>query len=279
MQTTVNGIRMAYTDEGEGAPLLLVHGFPFNRGIWSNQVDAFKANYRVIAPDLRGFGGSDAAAGPVPMLRFAEDLYALMKNLDLGPIILAGHSMGAYAALAFAKAFPLALRELVLIGTRAGADAPEAAFARLEMAEKVRSEGVSVVMEGLASRMLAPGNTDKAMAASVRAIMMESRSEGVIAALEGMAVRPDASVWLKQIKARTLVIAGADDAITPLSESEVLMMAIPGAQLKIIPKAGHLVAFEKAEAFNEALKIWLAWGSDETKRQISYSLNAPHART
>jgi pimeloyl-ACP methyl ester carboxylesterase len=58
------------------------------------------------------------------------------------------------------------------------------------------------------------------------------------------------------------VIAGAEDTVIPPRESEALMLAIPIAQLKLIPKAGHLVAFERAEAFNEALREWLAWGSD-----------------
>ena len=84
--------------------------------------------------------------------------------------------------------------------------------------------------------------------------------EGVIGALLGMADRPDAGTWLGKIHTRTLVIAGADDSLIPPSESEAMMMTIPSAQLKLIPKAGHLVAFEKAEAFNEALWVWLAWG-------------------
>ena len=73
-----------------------------------------------------------------------------------------------------------------------------------------------------------------------------------------MAERPDASPWLGQIRVPTLVVAGADDALIAPAESERLAKGIPRAQLKLIPQAGHLVAFERAEAFNQALGDWLA---------------------
>lgn len=261
MRAMINGIQMAYTDEGEGIPLVFIHGFPLNRSAWSKQVEAFKSSYRVIAPDLRGLGETEATAGPVPMGRFAEDLNALLHHLGTGPAIIVGHSMGGYVALAFARAYPKALRALVLVGTKAGADSPGAAAARRALAEKVRAEGTSVVVEAMAPKMLSASHTDAAMAASVQAFMATATPEGVVSALLGMAERPDAGAWLGKIRVRTLVMVGAEDTIIPPSESEILMMGIPSAQLKVIPKAGHLVAFEQAEAFNGALREWLAWGS------------------
>jgi pimeloyl-ACP methyl ester carboxylesterase len=268
MRTKVNGIQVAYTDEGEGKglPLVFVHGFPLNRGTWSKQVEAFKATNRVIAPDLQGLGESEATGGSVPMSRFAEDLYALLQHLDTGPVILAGHSMGGYVALAFAKAFPQALRGLVLVGTKAGPDTPEVAAARRATAEKVRVKGVSVVVDAMAPKMLSSSNTDVAMAQSVRGFMAGSNPDGVVSALLGMAERPDAGAWLDKIQVPTLVIAGADDTIIPPSESEALTKAISNAQLKVIFDAGHLVAFEQYGAFNEALRDWLAWASFDPRR-------------
>jgi pimeloyl-ACP methyl ester carboxylesterase len=257
MHAQVNGTQMAYTDEGAGRTLLLVHGFPLNRQVWSPQVAAFRRDFRVIAPDLRGLGESWGTADPVAMDRYAEDLQALMTHLNAGPVILAGHSMGGYVALAFAKAFPQSLAGLVLVGTKAGADTPEAAAARRASAERVRAEGSAGVVEAMAARMLSPGNTDAGMVAEVRGFMTSSGPDGIIAALLGMAERPDAGAWLGQIQAPTLVLAGADDAIMPPAEAEALARAIPRAQLKVLPKAGHLLAYEQAEAFNEALRTWL----------------------
>lgn len=257
MHATINDIKMVYTDEGRGATLLLVHGFPLSRGTWSKQVEAFRASHRVLAPDLRGLGKSEATGGVITMSRFAEDLYALLQRLDTGPVFLAGHSMGGYVALAFAKAYPQALRGLVLVGTKAGPDTPEAAAARRALAERVRVEGPAVVVDAMAPKMLAPGNRDATMAASVRSFMTPSQPEGVMGALLGMAERPDATGGLSSIAVPTLVIAGAEDALVPPSEAEALAKAIPGASLKLIPRAGHLVAFEQADAFNEALRDWL----------------------
>ena len=225
-------------------------------------MEAFKAKHRVIAPDLRGFGESEATPGSVPMSLFAEDLHDLLTYLDAGPVTLVGHSMGGYAALAFAKAFPRDLGRLVLVGTKSGADSPEAAAGRLALAQRVRTEGVSVMAPAFGPRMLSSG--DPALGAAVRASVGVLNPEGIIGALLGMAERPDAAAWLAGIQARTLVMVGADDEVIPPSESGALSKAIPGARLVSIPNAGHLVAFERPDAFNEALGEWLAaTGEDE----------------
>lgn len=256
MRAKVNGIQMAYTDEGEGVSLLFIHGFPLSRGAWSKQVEAFKTSYRVIAPDLRGFGDTSATAGASPISRFAEDLHALATHLEAGPVILVGHSMGGYVALAFAKAYPKAVRALALVGTKAGPDTPEVAESRRALAERVRAEGVSVVINAMAPKMLSDANSSKAMAAMVRGFMTPSKSAGVTGALLGMAERPDARPWLENLRMPVLVIAGLDDTLIPPSESQAMAKAIHGAQLRLIPKAGHLVAFERPEAFNTALWDW-----------------------
>jgi 3-oxoadipate enol-lactonase len=273
MQTKINGIQIAYTDEGEGLPLVFIHGFPLSRGAWSKQVDSFKLRHRVITPDLRGFGESESSTGIVSMNRFAEDIHALLQHLDAGPVILAGHSMGGYVALAYANAYPKSLRGLLLVGTKAGTDSSEAAAARHVTAEKVRADGPSVVIEAMAPKMLAIGNADESMAASVRGFMKDASTEGVIGALLGMAERPDESDRLELIRVPTLVIAGSDDIVIPPSESETMAKSIPEAHLVIIPKAGHLVAYEQPDAFNEAVRNWLAWGSNGVAKSISVAAN------
>jgi pimeloyl-ACP methyl ester carboxylesterase len=125
MKATVNGIQIAYTDEGQGLPILFLHDFPLSRGAWSKQVDEFKTHFRVIAPDLPGFGESEAVNGPISMNRLAVDLHALLEHLVTGPVILAGHAMGGLVALAFAGAFPRFLRGLMLVGMTAGMKSPE----------------------------------------------------------------------------------------------------------------------------------------------------------
>jgi 3-oxoadipate enol-lactonase len=259
MQTIVNGINLSYTDEGSGGPaLVLIHGFPLSRGAWSRQVEAFSDTRRVIAPDLRGLGQTDAQAETNTMDKFADDVNALLAHLGTGPVVLAGHSMGGYVALAFARRHPQMLRGLVLVSTKAGADTPEGAAGRRATAEKVKLEGIDGVVNAMAPKMLAASNHDAAMAAQVRDLMEPSKPEGVIGALLGMAERPDSTSSLAGIRVPTLVITGADDTVIPPAESDLLAKNIPGAQLRVIPNAGHLVAFEKPHEFNAALREWLA---------------------
>lgn len=257
MQTVVNGITLAYTDEGGGTPLVFVHGFPLSRDTWSKQVEAFRSTHRVIAPDLRGLGQSEAQPGTNTMERFADDVHALLRQLETGPVVLVGHSMGGYVALAFARRYPEMLRGLVLVATKAGADTQEGAAGRRATAEKVKLEGTDGVVGAMAPRMLAAGNHDAAMAAQVRELMEPSKPEGVIGALLGMAERPDSTPMLGLIRVPTLVVTGADDTIIPPAESETLANGIPDAQLRVIPNAGHLVAFERPDELNAALKEWL----------------------
>lgn len=255
---TSKNVVLNFADTGLGLPLVFLHGFPFSSGVWRNQVAAFRSSHRVITPDLRGFGDSETHPGPVTMEEYAADLHTLLvQQLSTGPVVLIGHSMGGYVALAFARQFPELLRGLVLVSTRAGTDDEDAAAKRRAMAEKVKAEGVGVVIEAMAPKMLAAGNQDAERIEQVRSLMASSKPEGVIGALLGMAERPDATAMLARISVPTLVVTGADDAVIPPSESEILVNAIPGARLIVIPRAGHLVAFEKPEEFNLALKEWL----------------------
>jgi pimeloyl-ACP methyl ester carboxylesterase len=257
MQMTSNGTNISYTDEGHGVPLLFVHGFPLSRGAWQKQVDMLRSSYRVIAPDLRGFGESDTGTGVTTMAQFAEDLHALLQERTTGPVILISHSMGGYVSFAFLRQYPALVRGLVLVGTKAGADSAEGAATRRATAEKVQKEGIQPVVNAMAPKMLAAGNQDATMAAQVRGLMTPSKPAGVIGALLGMAERPDSTPDLAKISVPTLIITGADDILIPPTESEALQHGIPNSQLNIIPNAGHLVAFEQPDKFNHILTEWL----------------------
>ena len=256
MIATVNGIKMAYSDEGQGLPLVFVHGFPLSRSAWQGQIDGLKASYRVIAPDLRGLGESESRSD-TSMAQYAQDIHALLTQLGTGPVVLIGHSMGGYVVFEFARQFSGMLRGLVLVGTKSGADTAEAAAGRRATAEKVAKEGPIVVVDAMAAKMLSAKNSDPTMATRVRAFMSPSRPDGVIAALHAMAQRSDSTDSLAKIRVATLVITGGDDTIIPPSESEKLAAGIQGAQLTVIPDAGHLVGFEKPTEFNQALREWL----------------------
>ncbi len=187
-----------WTDEGQGLPLVFVHGFPLSRGCWQPQVDDLSSSFRTVAPDLPGFGGRQAAPTAVTMDSFADDVASLVADLGTGPVVLAGHSMGGYVALAFARRHPELLRGLVLVATRSGRDSAEAAAGRRAAAEKVRTGGIEVVVDAMLPKMLAPVNRSSESLAAIRGLMMSSSRDGVIGALLGMADRPDSTPGLRR---------------------------------------------------------------------------------
>src|SRR3712207_5293933 len=121
----VRGIEMAYDDEGRGLPVVLLHGFPFDRTLWRDQIDALAPSHRVVAPDLRGHGETTAGEGDATMEEMARDVAALLDALGLERVVLGGLSMGGYVTLAFARLFPRRLRGLVLADTRPQGDTDE----------------------------------------------------------------------------------------------------------------------------------------------------------
>ena len=115
----VNGIRLATVDQGRGPPVLLIHGFPLDHSMWDGQIETISSRYRVLAPDLRGFGQSGVTDASVSMEQHADDLAALMDALGIAdPIVLCGLSMGGYIAFEFWRKYSPRLRALVLCDTR-----------------------------------------------------------------------------------------------------------------------------------------------------------------
>lgn len=260
MQFYLPGFSLAYTDKGEGLPLLLVHGFPLNRQMWAPQVDGLADGARILAPDLRGHGASDSVAGVYPMEQLASDLAQFLHVLEIDrPVVVCGLSMGGYVSLAFYRYFPERVAGLVLAATRAKADSPEARANRLSLAEKARAEGIQPVIAGMLPKMFAPETyiANRPVVEQVQAIMQQTSLEGVVGALLGMRGRADSSDLLRGIDKPTLVIHGAADQIVPPEEAQKMQEAIPGARLELIPNAGHLLNLERPNLFNGALQMFL----------------------
>src|SRR5687768_11766912 len=163
MPTVIVGdIRLNYTQRGNGSPLLLVHGFPLDHSMWRGQLTALAGTHRVIAPDLRGFGGSSVTTGAVTMEQYSDDLAGLLDALSIAePVVFCGLSMGGYVAWQFALRHRVKLSKLILCDTRAIADTREAAEGRLKTAEKVLAEGASVVADAMLPKLFAPETATK----------------------------------------------------------------------------------------------------------------------
>src|SRR5690349_21578476 len=255
----VDDIQLAYTDAGIGRPVVLIHGYPFNRSLWNEQVAALSSSYRVIAPDLRGFGESDASPGIATMNMMAQDVALLMDHLEISRAAIGGLSMGGYVALAFYKQFPSRVRALMLADTRAQADTEEGKQTRFQQAEKAIAEGMAGIADSMLPKLLTPETVSKRpeVVKRVRDMMLKTKPEGAAGALLGMAERDDQSEFISTINVPTLIVVGREDAITPLADSEKMHRDIAGSRLVIIDHAAHVSNLEQTEQFNNELVQFL----------------------
>src|SRR5215203_2309200 len=258
--TRINDIQMAYTDAGAGDPVVLIHGYPFNRSLWNEQVAALSSTYRVITPDLRGFGETDPSEGPATMNLMAQDIALLLDHLEIPQAVIGGLSMGGYVALAFYKQFRSRVRALVLADTRAQADTEEAKQTRAQQAEKALSEGMAGLVDAMLPKLLAPETVSKRpeIVKFVRDMMLQTKPEGAAAALRGMAEREDQTELLPKISVPTLILVGAEDALTPVADSEKMQHAIDNSRLVVLDHAGHVSNLERTQQFNDELLHFLS---------------------
>jgi len=259
MKTTIRGLTLAYEESGHGPALLFLHGYPLDRSMWRLQLHRLSSQARCIALDLRGCGESDAPVGIYDMDTFAGDVAGLMDHLKIERAVLCGLSMGGYIALAFAEHWPDRLAGLVLANTRAGADTEAGREARMNAVKVALEQGVAAIADSMMPRLLAVNTREQKpeLVEQVREMMARQQAAGIAGALRGMAARPDRTALLSRINCPALIITGDSDALIPMSESEAMAAAIPGARLVVIPGAGHLSNLEQPEAFNTAIREFL----------------------
>lgn len=255
----VNGAEIHYADRGDGAPLLLVHGFPLDHSMW-DAMNPSAAAVRAIAPDLPGFGLSPPRGETATMEQFADDLAGLLDALEIDePVVFCGLSMGGYIALQFERKYRRRLRGLVICDSRAAADSPAAAQTRGLLAERVLREGVDPIIETMTPRLLAEKTKreNPRLIERLRRMMAASDRRGVAAALRGMAARPDMTAAIAEISCPTLLVVGDEDVLTPPAEMRSMAETIPGARFVEIPGAGHLAPLEAPAAVAAALAEFL----------------------
>jgi pimeloyl-ACP methyl ester carboxylesterase len=257
---TVGDITIGYDDKGSGPPLVLIHGHPFDRSMWTPQVEAFAARgWRVIAPDLRGYGQSTVVPGTTTLSDFARDIAALLDHLGVDGFVLSGLSMGGQIAMECYRLFSGRIQGLVLADTFAAAETDEGKAWRNALADRLLREGMAPYADEVLPKMMAPHNVaaQPAVAAHVLRMMRGAPAAGAAAALRGRAERPDYVPMLPQVAVPALVVVGSDDEYTPVADAEVLRDGIPGATLVVIEGAGHLPNLERPAEFNEAMTHFL----------------------
>jgi 3-oxoadipate enol-lactonase len=259
MKARLDGAPIEYDTQGTGPAVLFLHAFPLGLFMWDAQAAALRATHQVIRFDARGFGGSPPGDSLLTMERIADDARCLLDHLGVGQAVVAGCSMGGYAAFAFARRHPDRLKGLVLQDTRAGADTEEARRSRATLAEKVRKEGAVAAADAFLPKLLG-ATTHKErpeIVTRLRERILATSAAGLANALHGLAARADSTATLREIRVPTLICCGAEDTITPPAESERMSAAIAGSRLEVIPRAGHLANLEAPADVNRLLVDFL----------------------
>ncbi len=260
---TVSGTQVHFVEAGSGSPaLVLLHAFPLHAGMWDDQIAAFSAHRRVVAPDLPGFGSTPPLpdSGAPTMADFAAVVAGLIEHLGIGPAVVGGLSMGGYVAFALLRERPDLVSGVVLADTRAGADPVEVAERRTAQQAQVADAGTADLIEAMLGSLLSdetragrPEVVERA-----RTLMSANPRAGVIAALGAMRGRPDATTELATIAIPALVIVGEHDGPSPPAEARAMADALPDARLEVVEGAGHLSNLEAPGAFNRALDTFLS---------------------
>jgi 3-oxoadipate enol-lactonase len=254
-----SGGMLSYREFGEGPPVLLLHAFPLDSRMFEPQVETLAGTCRLITPDHPGFGRSPRTPAQPDMRYYAEGVRGLLDRLDLERAVLGGVSMGGYVVFECLRVFPERVSGLILANTRPEPDSEEIRENRREMARRVAKDGVGALVELQLRRLLAPETleNDERVVEKVRAMILESNPNGVVAALGAMRERPDSTPLLGKIEVPTLVIGGEEDGISSPEVMGAMADKIPDSRHVTLPGAGHLANLEAPDGFNAALVEFL----------------------
>ena len=247
----VDGLNVAYSRRGHGPPLVLLHGYPLDRTIWNDTAEMLEADFDVIMPDMRGFGDSDIMEADQSILAYSSDVAGLLERLEIRKAHVAGHSMGGYVALAFARMYPRQLAGIGLVSTQHLADTEERKAARLANAQQILAEGVGGVVDGMTPRL----STSAQVQTRVRAVIARQRPLGLAVALDAMAGRPDSTDVLKSFGAAAVIVHGTADELIPVDRAREMRSLLASAHYLELPGAGHLPMMENPAAVAEALRF------------------------
>lgn len=260
---SVGATPFAVHARGSGIPLLLLHAFPLDHGMWEAQEPLAEA-VRIIAPDQRGFGKTPGEPPITSIAAMADDAVALLDALHVTePAFVCGVSMGGYVAQHVAARHPDRVRGLILCDTKLDADTAEARAGRAGLAAKVGRRGAGILADTMLGTLLAQSGEARAQPrrAAIEELLRQTiRRQPVAtiqAALAAMGHRPDMTDTMRSLAMPTLLIVGEEDTFTPPAIMQRMEAILPDARLLIVPHAGHLVPLEAPAVFNAAVVEFL----------------------
>ena len=255
MLVEVEGRTMSIETQGSGPPVVLLHGLGSTANVWEAQVRALSDRFTLVRYDLQGMGRSPAA-GALSIEGWVRDLERVLELRGIGKARFVGHSLGTLILQHFAVAHPEQVEKLVLVGVnRAPPEARRQAIR--ERVAKVRAEGIDAIVETVVKGGVSPHTlTEKPeVVAFVRELLTRQPPEGYARSCEAMAAAQAADS--SRIVAPTLLVAGRDDNVSPLANSEGLAADLPDARVVVLEQCGHWHPIEQPAALTRALRDFL----------------------
>ena len=247
-------------DIGSGPVILLVHGFPLSHLMWKYQIEALSSRFRIIAPDLPGFGSSPVNQTTISMQGLADGLAAMLDSMGVAePVAYCGLSMGGYVGWQFWRHHRQRLSHLSACDTRAACDTDEVVRARRIAAHSVKQTGAKTVADSMVQKLFHRPDSElkQAIAGEVHQVISQTSPASIAAGQLAMAERPDATPWLSEIEIPTLFVVGEFDGITTPEEMEANAGLVPDSQFLQIADSGHMAPLENPGEFNARLVEFL----------------------
>jgi pimeloyl-ACP methyl ester carboxylesterase len=254
-------VQLYARDVGTGTPLVLLHAFPLSSAMWLAQREGLAARFRVITPDLRGFGGSLLGDDEPSVDAMADDVARMCRSLGVRRAVVGGLSMGGYVAMALCRRHPDLVLGLVLAATRATADTAPVRENRLRQADLLEEErSPRVLVDEVLPGLVGPTTyRQRALVyGRVRGLVQAAPPHAAAWAQRAMAGRADSFETLRALRAPALVMIGDEDALSTEDEARAMADAMPNAELMVVPRAGHLCSVEQPDLFNQAVAEFAA---------------------
>ncbi len=268
-----NRAYLAYEERGAGEAIVLIHGHPFDRRMWRPQLDTLSDAYRVVAPDLPGYGASALRGETITMRALADSVVELLDQIEIGRALFVGLSMGGLVAMEIGLAYPERAYGLVLAATTAAPVTPEEAAARQAVAADLEQNGMLTVALEMAGRLFgAEARRTPAVVLSVFEMMITAQPKGAAAALRGRAARPDYSSLLPSLQVPALVVAGDEDAYSTASVTKELVESLREPEVVLLEGIGHLPNLEDPERFDNVVRSFATVVTDEFPRRLRSQL-------
>ncbi|BDD08738.1 alpha/beta hydrolase [Fulvitalea axinellae] len=247
-----------YVEYGEGKPVVLLPGFCETHEVWKNIASELSKDYRVICPDLPGFGESQKME-TVTLELVAHKLYEWMVSLELESPALVGHSMGGYITLELVRQHPEFLSGFALFHSSAFADKRDKRILRTKAIHLVEKHGAANVLSGFIHGLFYEGNHDRlaAVIEELNQIVRKTTDESYVDYARAIREREPSIAVLRDFKGPKLFIAGAEDLAVPVEDSRKQIASVPEMDALVLENVGHMGMFEAPEACIKSLRSFL----------------------